>query len=72
MPGLVCSSRSAFSQSSSSGAGRVGVTVAFGCGDACGALARSIAVDIVCSDVTHKRAALIAESARRACKHRER
>jgi hypothetical protein len=51
-----------------SGSGRMGVTVAFGGGDACdGELARSIVINIMCADVALSRAVLVAESAERAC-----
>ena len=57
----------------SSGRRRVGVTVAFGGGDACGgdAVARSASIDVVCADVALARAVRVAESgAGRACASR--
>ena len=54
----------------SSGSRRVGVTVAFGGGDACGngTLARSASIDVVCTDVAHASAVRVAEGGTgRAC-----
>ena len=54
----------------SSGRRRVGVTVAFSGGDACGdgALARSVSINIVCADVARASAVRVAEGAAgRAC-----